>query len=127
MSSSKTRYKNKRIFVDGAMASTNTINSSEVDISGGQMVSLNISWTGTPNGTFAVQIPATFSTDGLDTVLTWATLPVVTTSGSAFTAAGSASSHQVEITAIAASRIRLQYVNSSSSGTLNAWLTLKGE
>lgn len=126
MSSGKQLIKDLPILVDGVMTGTNVLLSSEVDVSGMEKVFVNLAWTGTPNGTFVIQVPASFSAANPRIVSAWATLPVLNTSGTALTATGSASNHQVDVTQVSFSRIRVQYTNSSSTGTLNAWITAKG-
>lgn len=126
MSSGKQLIKNIPMLVAGVMTGTNVLTSNEVDVSGMEKVFINLSWTGTPNGTFVIQVPASYSAANPAVVASWATLPVFNTSGGALTAAGSASNHQVDINMVSFGRIRFQYTNSSSTGTLDAWITAKG-
>ena len=125
MSTSKTLVKARQIITDGVMTGTSVITSSEQDCSGAKLISIELSWSGTPNGTFVVQRPATYNANG--TVATWATLPVTSTNGDTLTAAGSASTHQIDVTVVCFTRVRVQYTNASSTGTLQAWVTVKGE
>lgn len=124
MSSSKPLISRLKVIDAQSMTGTSTINSSSVKCTGLDSASIQLSWSGTPNGTFAVQIPATFDVSG--GVVTWATLPVTNTSGSTLTAAGSAGNHQIDVPLLSFSDIRVSYTNSSSTGTLDAWITLKG-
>ena len=76
-------------------------------------VGIMASWTGTPTGTFAVQV-------SVDTV-TW--VPI--TLSPAITASGSADQAYFELNQLSAPYIRLVYTASSGSGTLNALVTAK--
>lgn len=124
MSSSKPSLKNIQVITAGSMTGTSTLTGTTIDCIGMSWCGIHLSWSGTPNGTFVVQIPATFNAD--KSPATWATLPVANTSGASLTAAGSAGSHQIAISDIPFSHIRVSYTNSSSTGTLDAWMTLKG-
>jgi hypothetical protein len=91
----------------GPMASTNTIYSQIVDLSTMDNVGLEVSWTGTPSGTFSV---------------------MGSNSGSFFTAltfdpalaqpSGSAGGYLVDLFTYPFKYIMLQYVNVSGSGSL---------
>jgi len=87
-------------------------------------VSYDISWTGTPNGTFTVEVSNTYKTDGSGNVIdagNWTPL----TLSAAVTASGSADNAFIDIDGVAAYAIRLRYTRASSTGTLNATLVGK--
>jgi|GEM_PF-2225661 len=125
MSSSKTIVKNRQVITSGSMTGVAVINGATIDCTSAGLCSFLISWTGTPNGTFTIDIPATI--DYLGVPATWATLPVTNASGTALTATGAAGTHQVAVSDLSFTHIRVSYTNSSSTGTLNAWATVKGD
>lgn len=99
---------------NGAMASTNTIYSNIQDISNTDNQGLQVDWTGTPTGTLTVMVSesgTTFHNLTFNPVLTQPT--------------GSAGGYVVNLNQIPWRYIMLQYVNSSGSGTLTAWLGSK--
>ena len=113
------------IIVNGVMTGTNQLTSLDIDARIGNIGSIQIAWTGTPNGTFTVQIPKSF--DAITQQVTaWATLPVTNVAGAALTATGSAGDHQIDLGGVPFPKMRLIYVNSSGTGVLNAWATIKG-
>lgn len=124
MSSTRQLLQRLKIIDAQSMTGTSTINSTAIKCTGFDSCSIQLSWSGTPNGTFVVQIPVTFDVSG--GVTAWGTLPVTNTSGSTLTAAGSAGNHQIDVPFLSFSDIRVSYTNSSSTGTLDAWITLKG-
>lgn len=82
-----------------------------------------IQWTGTPVGTFTVQVSEDYQQSG-GTVLnagTWTTL----TLSSAITAAGSADQAILDLNQLPYSWIRLVYTRTSGTGTLNAYISAK--
>lgn len=82
-------------------------------------VGYDVSWTGTPVGTFSVQVSNTYTQNAAGQVLnpgTWTTL----TLSNVPAAAGSAGNGYIDIDAISAFAIRLVYTAGSSTGTLNA-------
>ncbi len=87
-------------------------------------VSYDISWTGTPTGTFSVEVSNTYEQNGEGEVYVagdWNALPLSITP----TASGSASNGTIDILGSTAYAIRLRYTPTSGSGTLNATLTGK--
>lgn len=125
MSSTKARLVSKQIIVDGSMTGTATVNSDEIDVSGSDKVAIEASWTGSPNGAFTVQGAVRLTTTGASAGA-GTNFQNITLSSSP-TATGSPGSHLINLADMGFSKIRLQYVNTSGSGTLNAWITVKGE
>ena len=98
---------------------TGNVTSAVTVIQNLSQVGYDISWTGTPVGTFSVQISNTYSQNGAGNVLnpgTWTTLTLSTTP----TASGTASNGYIDIDACSAYAIRLVYTAGSSTGVLNA-------
>lgn len=110
------------VIVNGNM-STN-ITSAVTIIQNLSMLSYDISWTGTPVGTFSVQVSNTYTQNGAGVVQNagnWTTL----TLSSPTTATGSSGNGFIDIDEIGAFAIRLVYTAGSGSGTLNATIAGK--
>lgn len=89
-------------------------------------VSYNISWTGTPTGTFSVQVCNDYVQpvgvqDYPLTSGTWVDIPL----SSVVTAAGVADTAFIDVDVIGAAYIRLVYTRIAGTGTLNATLAGK--
>lgn len=98
----------------GAMASTNTIYSQIIDISRIDNMGLEITWSGTPNGTLSVMV----SNSGINFyALTFN--PVLAQP------AGSAGGYAINLNQLPFKYVMLQYTNSSSTGTLTAYAQIK--
>ncbi len=111
--------------VAGNMAST--ITSSPTNISGMDDVGYAGNFTGTPVGTFSVQVSLDYSpgkapNDYPINPGNWTTIPL----NSTVTASGSPDNFFIDVTLISAPWIRLVYTASSSTGTLSAWICGKG-
>jgi hypothetical protein len=76
-------------------------------------IGIQFVWTGTPTGQFFVDV----SLDNAN----WDTLSITPT----ILASGSASSAYVDLNQMSATYLRVRYVVTSSTGTLNAYLTAK--
>jgi hypothetical protein len=100
------------IVTNGAMAGT--ITSSTANIGGYDNVAIQLTWTGTPVGTFAIQA-------SLD-----ATNWVALTLGTTVSVAGAADTALIEITMAPYPYLRVVYTATSGTGTLNAYLCAKG-
>ena len=114
----------KSIITAGNMASA-SITSSVVEIRNQDNVGIQLSWTGTAVGTFAVQISINHAEDANGNVTVagdWVALPLSPT----IAAAGSADSAIIDLNQMSASYIRVVYTRSSGTGTLNAYITAKG-
>jgi hypothetical protein len=103
-----------QIFTNGSMTGTNVLTSLVTDIRNLDNVAISLTWTGNPNGTFTVD----GSVDGTN----WVSL----TLSPGVTAAGTATSALINLTGLAFAFIRTTYTNSSSTGTLNGWISAKG-
>ncbi len=94
----------------GAMASTNTIYSQIVDISRMDNAGLEVTWTGTPTGTFQIMV----SNSGINFyALTFS--PVLAQP------AGSGGGYAVNLNQLPFKYLMLQYANASGSGTLTVY------
>lgn len=115
---SSTRYYLERVHIitNGSMTGTSTITSTEINTKNLQQLGITLNWSGTPNGTFVIQAPV----DGTN-------YQNITTSPATISASGSAGSHAISIQNWPYPSIRVQYTNSSSTGTLNAYIVGKSE
>lgn len=106
-----------------SMAST--INSNALSMKFQDNAYFQAIWSGTPTGTFNIQISNDHQQDDAGNVQlagTWETITLNTP----ITAAGSANSAGIVVNGIAAPWIRLNYTASSGTGTLNAYFSAKG-
>jgi len=88
------------------------------------MISYDISWTGTPTGTFSVQVSDTYQQNAAGVVSVpgnWSTLPLSSTP----TLTGSAGNGAIDIDASGFYAIRLVYNYTSGTGVLNATVSGK--
>ncbi len=96
--------------LSGTMATTATIYSQILDVSKIDNMGLEVTWTGTPTGTFSVMV----SNSGINFyALTFN--PVLAQP------AGSASGYAVNLNQLPFRYIMLQYVNASGTGTLTVY------
>lgn len=86
--------------------------------------SYDVSWTGTPTGTFSVQMSNTYSLDAKGAVSNAGNWTTVTLS-TPITAAGSADNALINLAGLEVYAIRLVYTRSSGTGTLNATIACK--
>jgi hypothetical protein len=101
------------IITNGAMTGTAVVTSSSLDIKYYDNIGLQFHWTGTPNGTFVINI----SSDNSLAPVNWVALPV----SPAVAATGSAGDVYVDINQTSAQWLQVVYTNSSSTGTLQVW------
>ncbi len=99
---------------NGAMASTNTIYSQIIDVSRIDNCGLEITWSGTPTGTFQVMA----SNSGIN-------FYALTFSPALTQPAGSAGGYVIDLNQFPFKYFMLQYTNSSGSGTLTAFAQVK--
>lgn len=99
----------------GAMASTNTIYTQIVDVHTLDNCGLEVTWTGTPTGTISIMASSSGSTFYALSFPTPLTQP-----------AGSSGGYLINLNQFPFQYIMVQYVNSSGSGSLSAYLTAKG-
>ena len=88
------------------------------------MIGYDISWTGTPTGTFSVQVSNTYAVNAAGQVYNpgnWTTI----TLSSPTAAAGTSGNGFIDIDEMSAYAIRLVYTAASGTGTLNATLSAK--
>jgi hypothetical protein len=110
------------VFVNASM--TSTVHSLPTNIKQMPYVSYDLSWTGSPTGTFTVEVSDTYQQSGEGVVINagnWTALTLSTT----VTASGSAGSAFIDVRGTAATWIRLTYTPSSGTGTLNASMSAK--
>src|ERR1700691_3387351 len=82
------------------------------------MIGYDISWTGTPTGTFSVQVSNTYAVNAAGQVYNpgnWTTI----TLSSPTAAAGTSGNGFIDIDEMSAYAIRLVYTAASGTGTLN--------
>lgn len=96
--------------VNGAMASTNTIYSQIIDLSKMDNIGLEVTYTGTPTGTFSV----TVSNSGIN-------FYALTFSPALGQPAGSGGGYAIDLNQLPFKYLSLQYVNSSGTGTLTVY------
>jgi hypothetical protein len=109
---------------NGSMTGTSTITSAVTNIQNMDNVGIQLNFTGTPNGTFFVQVSADYAQNSQGVVTNagnWITVTLPTTP----VAAGAANQIYIDMNQLSAPWIRFQYTNSSGAGTLNAFITGK--
>jgi hypothetical protein len=82
---------------------------------------IQIVYTGTPTGTFAIQASNDYDPDISPATTNWITLPLSGTP----TAAGSGDSIDIQMTGVGSPWIRLAYTASGGAGNLNMWINGK--
>ena len=91
-------------------------------------ISYDLSWTGTPTGTFAVQVSNTYQL-GLDGVVlnagNWYDLPSAALIGTLPTPAGTDGTGFIDVIGTEAYAVRLAYTASSGDGNLTAVIAAK--
>lgn len=98
----------------GSMTGTATLLSTVFNANNLDNVGLQVSWTGTPTGVLSVQC----SVDAANYIdLTFN--PAITQPS------GSAASYLIDLNQVPFPYVRVKYVNSSGSGTLDVWLSAK--
>jgi hypothetical protein len=111
------------IIVNGDM--TTTITSAVTIIQNTSRISYDINWTGSsPVGTIFAQASNTYALNAAGQVAEagdWITIPLSTTAA----VSGDTGTGFIDIQGIAAYAVRIQYVPTSGSGTLNATITGK--
>ena len=121
--SSRPTFTPYQVITAGNMATT--IYSAVTIIKMLSMISYSLTWTGTsPVGTINVQVSNDYSqnSDGsVKTAGTWTNLPLSATA----TVSGSTGTGFIDLDTLAAYAIRLQYVASSGTGSLNAIISCK--
>ncbi len=91
-------------------------------------ISYDISWSGSPVGTFQVQVSNSYSKDAAGNVKNagnWTTLPTASFSGTYPAATGSAGNGFLDVVGTEAYAIRLKYTRTSGTGNLTVYPTAK--
>jgi hypothetical protein len=108
--------------IDGSM--TGNITSPVTSIHWLDNVGVQLNFTGTPTGTFFVDVSADYTQDTNGTVIdagNWVPITLPSTP----VASGAAGSIFIDLNQLAAPWIRVRYVATSSTGILNAFVTGK--
>lgn len=101
-----------------------TVTSAVTNIQFHDNIGIELVWTGTPTGSFAVQVSANYDQDQNGNVLNSGNWVSVTLSPTV-SAAGSADSAYIDLNQLSAPWIRVVYTKSGGTGTLNGWITGK--
>jgi hypothetical protein len=100
--------------LDGPMSGTNTIYTQIVDVSRIDNCGLEVTWTGTPTGTFQVMV----SNSGIN-------FYALTFNPALAQPSGSAGGYAVDLNQLPFKYFMLQYTNSSGSGVLTVYAQIK--
>jgi hypothetical protein len=87
-------------------------------------VGVELSWTGTPTGTFSVEVSVSYEQDSQGNVInagSWNALTLNPTP----VASGAAGSYYISLNQIEAPWIRIKYTRTSGSGTLTSYIATK--
>lgn len=84
-------------------------------------ICVKLVWTGTPVGTFNVNVSSDHLEDASGNVVTAGVFNALTLNP-APAASGSASSVEIDLNQVSAPYIQISYTAGSSTGTLNAWV-----
>lgn len=101
-----------------------SVTSAAVNIQYLDNVGIQLVWTGTPSGTFAVQFSLDFEKDSLGNILnagTWTAIDL----DDVPTASGSAGNWYLDMNQISSPWIRIVYTRASGTGSLSAYVTGK--
>lgn len=112
------------VFAAVAVSGTTVYRSLKTSVKLVKDSSYTLEWTGTPAGTFVVQVsnrPSTGLSDSTDTG--WVTL---TLDRAITQPAGAASGDAVDLAGLPYAWVRLKYTNASGSGNITAYVTAKG-
>lgn len=104
----------KQIIANGSMTGTATLTSPTFDCRNLDNIGIQVKWTGTPTGTISVLA----SIDNVNFV-------ALTFSPGLTQPAGAAGGYLINLNQLPFPYIQLQYVNASSTGTLNAFISAK--
>lgn len=85
-------------------------------------ISIQMSFTGSPVGTFSVQVSNDYDSNQPTATATWSDL----TLSAVPTASGSADDIFIDLTQVPAPYVRIKYSRTSGTGTLNATIAAKG-
>lgn len=121
-----------RVITNGNM--TGSLTGTVTNINNLDNVGIQLNWTGSPTGTFSVQVSADYAQDTNGNVTNtghWVSLILTYWNGSAFTTtatvpASVGSPIFLDLDLLSAPWIRVIYTTASDAGTLNAFVTAKG-
>ena len=119
--SSRNRLLQVTLFSSQSVSSTNTYNSQAVNILNLDNIGIQANITSTPSGSFNVQVSIDHSQTADGVVINpgnWINIASSTVSISS----GSPSNIYIDLNQLSAPYVRLQYVNSSGSGSFSAFL-----
>lgn len=88
-------------------------------------IGIQLNFTGTPTGTFQIQYSADYNQDSQGNVINagnWITNSLITPTPAA---SGSADQIYIDLTQISSPWVRVKYVRTSGTGTLNMYITAK--
>lgn len=105
-----------------------SFNGPPTNINGIPGASYDLVWTGTPTGTFQVQVSNSYQQGPEGEVLnagSWTTIPSTSFTGTYPTPSGSSGFGFIDIVGTEAAWVRLQYTAASGTGTLVAILAAK--
>lgn len=108
-----------------AQSMTTSSTSVAVEIQEQDNIGIQLNWTGTPNGAFTFQVSADHLQDAQGNIQVagnWITLTLNPT----INAVGAADSAYIDFNQLSARYIRVVYTASSSTGTLDGYVTGKG-
>lgn len=91
-------------------------------------ISYDLAWTGTPTGTFAVQVSNTYSQSATGAVINagnWNTLPTASFSGTYPVPAGSPGNGFLDVVGTEAAWVRIVYTPSGGAGSLTVVVAAK--
>jgi len=107
------------------MTGTAVLTSSPTNINKLSGVGYQFSWTGTPNGSLSFEVSNNYDPQNT-TGAVWTALSTSLIAGySGISPAGSAGNSYVDLTGLKAKWVRCKYTNSSSTGTLDVYVSGK--
>lgn len=121
------RVGNDQIITNGSMTGTSTINSDPFWVGQAIGYAVQAVWSGTPTGTIKLQAsidavePNPSNSNEPATITNWEDI-----TDSSYSITGSAGTYTWNVTDVFYRWVRVVYVNSSSTGTLNARFNTKG-
>lgn len=123
MSGRKSNLKQYNLLPAGDMSQA-TLTSQVCNINQLDNIGIQLVFTGTPTGTFQVQISADYNQDNYGNVLNAGDWTPITLSSSPV-ASGSAGNVYIDMAELSAPWLRVVYTKVSGTGTLNVWVTGK--
>lgn len=115
----------KPVHLINAASMAISITSEAQEIQNQDNIGIQLNWTGTPTGPFAIQISADHLQDiegNIQVAGHWITLPL----SPAISASGSPDSAYIDLNQMSARYMRIVYTSVSGAGTLDAFVMAKG-